>query len=219
MLLFALTNIRELLDMLSSDFKKVALRTILYTGLFFLLSFINRIDFRAANFKEGCATELGQEALLVLIIAGFFIASRFKTFKYIGLFAALFFLTHLIRERDATLDAVFDGLWQLLAFPVAGIAVFILFKNWKKAMAEFKLLYNDYSFGVLFIGFLVLHVFSRLFGKGKNWEALMGVDYERVVKDAAEESIELLAYGIILIGTIEIVLLSKRLASKVSSNG
>lgn len=204
-----------------SDFKKLSLRVVLYTGFFFLLSFINRIDFRAANFKEGCATELAQEALLALTIIGFLIAAfTYKTFRYVGIFASLFFLTHLIRERDATLDAVFDGLWQLLAFPVAGIAVFILVKNWKKAMDEFKLLYNDYSFGVLLIGVLILHVFSRLFGKGKNWEALMGEDYERVVKDAAEESIELLAYGIILIGTFEIVLLSRRLlASKEGING
>lgn len=195
------------------DFQKLSLRVILYTGLFFVLSFVNRIDFRAANFKEGCATELGQEVLLVLIIIAFFISSfTFKTFKYVGNLGALFFLTHLIRERDATFDEIFDGLWQLLAFPVAGVALFIFVKNLKKVLAEFKLLYNDYTFGVLFIGVLLLHVFSRLFGKGKNWEALMGEDYLRVVKDAAEESIELLAYGIILIGAIEIVFLSRRLA-------
>ncbi len=195
------------------DFKKLSIRVILYTGVFFVLSFINRIDFRAADFKEGCATELGQEALLILTIVAFLlVAFVYKKLKFIGILAALFFLTHLIRERDASFDEIFDGLWQLLAFPIAGLAVVILAMNWKKVLEEFKLLYNDYSFGVLFIGVLLLHVFSRLFGKGKNWEALMGDDYERVVKDAAEESIELLAYGIIFIAAIEILFLSKKLA-------
>lgn len=195
------------------DFKKLSIRVILYTGVFFVLSLINRIDFRAANFKEGCATELGQEALLILIIVAFLlVAFVYKKLKFIGILAALFFLTHLIRERDASFDEILDGLWQLLAFPIAGLAVVILAMNWKKVLEEFKLLYNDYSFGVLFIGVLLLHVFSRLFGKGKNWEALMGDDYERVVKDAAEESIELLAYGIIFIAAVEILFLSKKLA-------
>lgn len=196
-------------------YQKFLIRLISYTGFFFLLSLINRIDFRASNFKEGCATELGQEVLLILIIAAFlFSAFFYKKIKYLGILAALFFLTHLIRERDATFDEILDGLWQLIAFPVAGIALAILVLNWKKVFEEFKLIYNDYSFGILFIGVLLLHVFSRLFGKGKNWEYLMGEDYQRVVKDAAEESIELLAYGIIFIGAVEIIFLSRNLAKQ-----
>ncbi|MDX1556111.1 MAG: hypothetical protein R3212_08800, partial [Xanthomonadales bacterium] len=53
--------------------------------------------------------------------------------------------------------------------------------------------------------FLVLLVFSRLFGRASFWQSVMGEDYLRVVKNIAEEGTELLGYGLIAIAAVELL--------------
>ncbi|WP_438819310.1 hypothetical protein, partial [Colwellia marinimaniae] len=44
---------------------------------------------------------------------------------------------------------------------------------------------------------VLLFVFSRLYGMGDFWEAVMAEHYVRDVKDISEETIELLCYAFI----------------------
>jgi len=52
-------------------------------------------------------------------------------------------------------------------------------------------------------GFLVTFVFSRFFGKKVFWSAVTGGDYNRWIKNAAEEGMEMIGYTFLLIGGIE----------------
>jgi hypothetical protein len=63
--------------------------------------------------------------------------------------------------------------------------------------------------GLLLAGFLITFIFSRLFGKTSFWQTLMGERYFRSVKNAAEECIELLGYGLLLAAAAEFYLLAK----------
>jgi uncharacterized membrane protein YdjX (TVP38/TMEM64 family) len=58
------------------------------------------------------------------------------------------------------------------------------------------------SFGILLSGFVAL-TFSRLFGRKHFWLQLTEEDNFRTVKNAAEEGVEVLALGLILISIVE----------------
>jgi len=55
----------------------------------------------------------------------------------------------------------------------------------------------------LFAGAIILFAFVRLVGHEALWMSIMGDDYQRVVKLAVEEFIELIGYFLWLIGAIE----------------
>lgn len=109
-----------------------------------------------------------------------------------------------IREFDFALDRyIFDGAWQLMACITAFIAIS---RTWQHK-ADLKAAVCDFmgrpSFGMMSAGFFTVFVFSRLIGRQVFWQAVMGDGYMRVVKNAVEESTELLGYTLILIGSLE----------------
>lgn len=188
------------------------LRFPLYALVLFFSTYMIKLDFISGEFKEDSLTERTQEVFLLLSIFILAISSiKFEAFRYFNAILSLFFLTHLIRELDSILDAVFDGLWQILAFSVVAIALVILIKHRKLFWNQAEEMQHQFAFGVFTIGLFVLHVFSRLYGKGSNWENLMGDSYFRTIKDASEESIELLGYSIILISVVEIALFTRKI--------
>lgn len=194
------------------------LRFPIYALVLFFSTLMIKFDFMAGEFKEDSFTERTQETFLLIGILVLVIASiKFKAFRYFNTILSLFFLTHLIRELDSILDGIFDGLWQILAFSVVAIAVVILIKHWKLFWKQVAEIQHQFAFGILTIGLLTLHVFSRLYGKGTNWENLLGDEFLRTVKDASEESVELLGYSIILIAIAELFYYSKKQNSIKSS--
>jgi len=109
-----------------------------------------------------------------------------------------------IREFDFALDRyAFDGAWQTMALIVAA---FTFAHGWhhrtalKEAIGRFL---GRPSFGVMAAGGLTVLVFSRLLGRQVLWQAVMHEGYMRSVKNAVEESCELLGYSLILFGTLE----------------
>lgn len=182
----------------------------LYALILFFSTYMIKLDFMVGEFKEDSLTERTQEVFLLIGVLLLAISSlRFEAFRYFNAILSLFFLTHFIRELDAILDSIFDGLWQILAFSVVAVAIVVVVKHRKTFWNQVIEIQQQFAFGVFTIGLFVLHVFSRLYGKGDNWENLMGDDYLRSVKDASEESIELLGYTIILIAIIEMVIYTK----------
>jgi len=181
----------------------------LYAIVLFCCTLIIKLDFMAGEFKEDSLTERSQEiALLVSVLLLAFISIKFEAFRYFNSILSLFLFTHLIREFDSILDKVNDGLWQILAFSVVAIAIIILIKHWKLFWKQVVEIQHQLAFGIFTIGLFTLHVFSRLYGKSDNWENLLGDGYFRTIKDASEESIELLGYTIILIAVTEIAYLT-----------
>ena len=187
------------------------LRFPIYALVLFFATYMIKLDFMTGEFKEDSFTERTQEIFLligVLVLA--FTSIKFEAFRYFNAVLSLFFLTHLIRELDSILDGFFDGLWQILAFSVVAIAIIILLKHGKPFWKQVAEIQHQFAFGVFTVGLFTLHVFSRLYGKGTNWENLMGDGFFRTIKDASEESIELLGYSIILISIGEFYYLSKK---------
>lgn len=185
----------------------LVIRFFSYAGIMALISFIIISDFKLQEFSETTYTEITQEITLVIIVGLLgFTARKIKSFRVLTTVMALFFLTHFIRELDAFWDHyVFDGFWQILAWSTVVVAVYILYKNWRAFLQQLTYIQDKYPFGILLIGLVVLHIFSRLYGMTENWVNLMEEAYVRVVKNASEESLELVGYSILLISVIELI--------------
>ena len=197
------------------DFISVILRLFLYALVLLAGYFIIFADILERSVKEDSAIEIAQESYLFIIVV-ILIVQSFKVpkFKNLSYVLALFFAMHLVREFDLFLDMVFDGLWQIIAFSMLGLAVFLFVKNKQIIIQQIGALKNDISTGLFLIGLTLLHVFSRLWGKSDNWKTLLEDNYRRVFKDLAEEGIELVSYSILLIATIQLFLTLKSLISK-----
>ena len=56
------------------------------------------------------------------------------------------------------------------------------------------------SFTCVAVGLLITILFSRLFGTGQLWQAVMGEDYRSLYKSIIQEGLELLGYVLICFG-------------------
>ncbi len=187
--------------------RSVLLRLFGYALLFFVVAKVIEFDMLQRSFKEDSLTERAQEAILFLstLLLGF-IAYKFPRFRVFAIMFGAFTLVSLIREMDALLETnLFDKAWQVLASLVLFPSLYFLYKNAKGFVNNIVALSDTLAFGVIMLSMLILHVFSRLYGRKVIWKALMGKDqFIRSVKDASEECIELLAYSILLIGIVEL---------------
>lgn len=188
--------------------KYFALRFVCYAILLLGISKIIEIDMGLQSFKESSNTEHAQDFLLFIsFMLSFFIGYRFKKIREFSFSLAALLLVSFIREMDAVFDQLFHGAWVYPAILVILVYAVFIFKKFKTLLRQIGKLSDHISFGMLTMGILIIHVFSRLYGRKKIWKALMGEDnFIRTVKDASEEGIELLGYSIIFIGVIELCL-------------
>ncbi len=184
-------------------------RIFVYALLFFLIAKTIEVDMEAQSFKESSGTEHFQE-LLVLAIAliSYVVAYKIKSVRYFFLGLGSFAAVSFVREMDAWLEThFFDKGWQVLALLILIPTLYLMIKNGKKFVKQFKKVSKTAYFKMLILGGLVLHVFSRLYGRKIIWKSLLGKDdYRRSIKDASEESIELLGYMMMFIATVELSL-------------
>lgn len=159
------------------------------------------------KFNEDSLTEYFQEGSFFLtVLAYLFCTLNYKKTGAISLLVGGFFLMALIREFDAFLDLyVYDGAWQTL---VLIVLIFVGYKSFK-SRSELNDSVPDYMasfpFGVMIAGMLVTFIYSRLFGETIMWKTVMEENYVRDVKNAVEESVELLGDSIILFAGIEFI--------------
>lgn len=164
-------------------------------------------------------TEIGftesMQSLLLALSCGLLIYARHGlgglphvTLLMIGLLGAA-----LIREQDAFLDAyVFDGAWQTLVTLLLLPILYAVIRRRQAFVREFEGFVESFSFGLFAAGFLGTFAFSRLYGRGEMWEALLAESYVRVFKDAAEEVTELFGYTLLFFAMVELVLWVRRRA-------
>lgn len=132
------------------------------------------------------------------------------TLLMLGLFGAA-----LIREQDFFLDAyVFDGAWQTLVTLLVLPILYWIIRHRHEFVREFEGFSESFAFGLFASGFLCVFVFSRLYGRGEMWEALLVERYVRVFKDAAEEVTELFGYLLLTYAMVELVLWIRRRNTK-----
>ena len=147
-----------------------------------------------------------QSASLFTCTALAFGKSRYSaSYKQLALCMALFMLILFIRENDEPLELFLPhGSWKYVALLPAVYLITYGWKNRHALAAQLVSYAQTFSFGMMVSGFVVL-VFSRLFGRNIFWEALMGENFMLPVKLAAEEGVELLAIGLILMAVVEFV--------------
>lgn len=167
-----------------------------------------RIDFVLLNGNVGeiSVTEMLQQLLLIVTSASFaYLAKEKSEVKHAALLISAFFAVLFIREMDFWFDKIVHGAWVVPALLVAGSAIFYAIKNGKRTIDQLALILASPHMNLLVTGVVLLLVFSRLFGMGSFWHNVMGDGYVRVVKNIAEEGIELLAYCLIAFASLKTV--------------
>ena len=112
---------------------------------------------------------------------------------------------------DAYFDEIVHGAWKYFAL---ALVAFVCFKAWKigientiETLANFM---KTRSFIFIFIGLLIVLAYSRLFGMGELWHAVMGENFNRTVKNVVEEGSELWGYALVFWGAVKYWLETKR---------
>jgi len=166
---------------------------------------------------ETSFTETTQEIMLAVIAALFFIAAQRRTAQRGALtLVAGFYSCMLIRELDFVFDAIQHGSWIWFALAVTAGCLAVALRTPKKTLHALARLLQHRSWPVMASGFLVVLVFSRLFGIHALWQHLMLGDYNRVVKNMAEEGTELLGYGLCWLASVRYLWQTRPAAAAVS---
>lgn len=204
--------------LVSSSIGKLALRCLAYFFLVAGVAFLPTLDLGRPNplhqdqlFTETSFVELGQLTLLLLsAIVGTSLSLGARG-RALGALLAAMLSAALVRELDYFLDKwFFDGAWQVVMSVLLVVSWWVIWPQRRELSRQLQLLSSHLSFGLMFAGASIVIGFSRLFGRGEFWERLMGSDFDRSVKNLAEESIELLGYTLLSIGVVECVLAFRR---------
>ncbi|MEE4174495.1 MAG: hypothetical protein V2I57_09625 [Xanthomonadales bacterium] len=192
------------------------IRGLAYVALAFVIAQVVLLEAQhfppLERFSEFGYTEFAQSIVLGLTVAMLVVAAlRSREPAPLLWCLALGFAVLLVRENDQVLELFLPhGVWKYPAGVLALAAAFVFFRHRRAVLDELVALAGTTAFGVLLIGFTTL-VFSRLFGRGKFWQAVMEERYWRPVKNAAEEGIELYALGLLAAGIVELLIARRKL--------
>ena len=113
-------------------------------------------------------------------------------------------LAFLIRELDYYFDRyLIDNLWQVLVVIAGAFVIAYTYRQRRRLKIAWGRIWPSPGMALLFAGAIILFAFVQLVGHEPLWMSIMGDDYQRVVKLAVEEFIELIGYFLWLIGSIE----------------
>ncbi|TRX51995.1 hypothetical protein FNH22_22745 [Fulvivirga sp. M361] len=194
-----------------------ALRILIYSGYLLGLSLVFLHDASTITdgdkFIESSLTEYFQEgAFFITVIMYFLCAKLYRPNRSISVVLGGFFLMAFVREFDAFLDFyLYDGAWQTLVVIILVAVTYRTYKYWHPMTESIYNYANSFPFGLMLAGMMVTFVYSRLFGEPFMWQTLMEENYLRSVKNAAEESIELLGDSVIMFGSIEYLLYVRKI--------
>jgi hypothetical protein len=122
-------------------------------------------------------------------------------------------LAFLIRELDYFLDRfIADNLWQVLVAIVGSFIIAYLYRHRRRLRIALARIWPSPGLTLLFSGAVVLFAFSLLVGHEALWMSILGDSYQRVIKLAVEEFIELVGYFLWMIGTIEYAFQARAIA-------
>jgi hypothetical protein len=155
--------------------------------------------------SEFSPVEILQNVLLLLCIGIFgWIASRDRLRRPFALgFCALFGICF-VRELDFFFDFYgVDNLWQVLCASLLAITLVYLGRHWHRFEQGLRRSWPSTGLAIILVSFILLIPFAQLVGHNALWQQILGENYVRVVKVAVEEFIELGAYAVLGIGTLE----------------
>lgn len=168
------------------------------------------------GFYELSFTECGQEIILFICVCIYIFAGiRFPETKGLSFFLAGLACMAFIREFNNFFKNIdFIGGWQIPFYIILLFTLFSAFHFKNSFSSTIKKRYNELAFVYTFCGFIIVTIFSRLFGYKKLWKNIFQLEHLegsfRIAKNAAEEGTELVGYMLILIGGIEYLLNLKK---------
>jgi len=113
-------------------------------------------------------------------------------------------LIFLIRELDYFFDRFLaDNLWQVLIAILGSLLIVYTYRHRKLLLIALARIWPSPGLTLLFAGAIILFAFALLVGHEPLWMSILGDAYQRVIKLAIEEFIELIGYFLWMIGTIE----------------
>ena len=122
-------------------------------------------------------------------------------------------LAFLIRELDYFLDRfVIDNLWQVLDAVVAALVIAYAYRHRKRLLIALARIWPSPGLTLLFAGAIIMFAFVPLVGHEPLWMSILGDSYQRIIKLAIEEFIELSGYFLWMIGTVEYALQARSIA-------
>lgn len=147
---------------------------------------------------EQSATEIAQLILLISSIGCFgFLGYKRANERDFSLLVAAFFTCMLIRELDALFDLIAHGFWKYIVAPVAFTAILNAIKNASATLQSLSRFVSSQAGLLMLVAVAILLFYSRLTGMTMMWQEIMGDGYLRIVKNAMEETSELLGYSLI----------------------
>lgn len=159
------------------------------------------------NIPEQSLTEWSEEILLTITAGSFlFISLTDRKYHHGFILISAFFYCILIRELDSFFDnLVFHGFWIYPAIITAITALYYSIQKRENTLNTLYLFVKNKNFPILCIGLAIIFVFSRLFGMEVFWHQVMNSDFQRIVKNIAEETTELLGYTIITYAAVNYI--------------
>ena len=122
-------------------------------------------------------------------------------------------LASVIRENDYFLDRYLaDNLWQVLVAVVGALVIAYTYRHRRRLQIALARVWPSPGLTLLFAGAIVLFSFSLLVGHEPLWMSILGDAYQRVIKLAVEEFIELAGYFLWMIGSIEYAIQARAIA-------
>ncbi|GEN27299.1 hypothetical protein HVA01_09450 [Halovibrio variabilis] len=205
-------------------FKTILVRAVLYVlfiGAIVQGAYLEALYLPSVRFTELGFTELTQTLVLFTCCAMLiYIRQVLKVWPTVTLLLLAFVASSLVREQDYFLDTyVAENTWKVLVALIILPSLFWVVKQRQRFLEEFAHYSNTFAFGLFTAGVLTTYIFSRLYGRTIMWQAVLDDQYVRIFKDVAEEVVELLGYSLILIATLELLLLARRIyrARKISA--
>jgi len=122
-------------------------------------------------------------------------------------------LAFLIRELDYFLDRyIIDNFWQVLIALVGALLIAYTYRHRRRLLIALARIWPSPGLTLLFAGAVILFAFVRLVGHEPLWMSILGDSYQRIIKLAIEEFIELIGYFLWMIGTVEYAFQARAIA-------
>lgn len=159
-------------------------------------------------FLENGMMEWAQIVMLLICVVLFQIVAQRTPEIHEGAHLVSFLpLLACVRELDHVFDTqLFDGAWQLIATGLLLYLIGFTLRHWPDVKRQTLRILAIPSTGLFFAGFLMVLVFSRLFGQRSFWELALQEDNIRLISRIAEESCETFGYLLLVFGCIELLI-------------
>lgn len=122
-------------------------------------------------------------------------------------------LVFLIRELDYFFDRfIVDNFWQALIAIAGALVIAYTYRHRRRVQIALARSWPSPGLTLLFAGAVILFAFAPLVGHEPLWKSILGEHYLRVTKLAIEEFIELVAYFLWMVGTVDYAFQARAIA-------